>query len=145
MDITNSETLEKITYLDCRKRENVIAIQKALRQIKPLAKYPTGKMIPLDKVEHIITVLTSKYCICTQWLHHTVDYKTKSVYWSASIKTDHDHKHLGSINGATIYETIAKTAILMYATTRGTSYKGSDINIPERHVWEQENKRLTDD
>ena len=48
---------EDIINLDCRKEENKEIIQKVLRKIKPLSRYPDGCDIPFEAIEKAITVM----------------------------------------------------------------------------------------
>ena len=54
---------EDIINLDCRKEENKEIIQKVLRKIKPLSRYPDGCDIPFEAIEKAITVMCKKYCL----------------------------------------------------------------------------------
>lgn len=120
-------TTDAILILDCRKEENKVIIQKALRKIKPLQKFEdVEEDIPLEMIEKVINVIIGKYCVCIQWIsHHKHPLITEdtSMWWSCSLKTDDDHKWLGSFYGATMYELLAKCAIKLYAGTLKDEYR----------------------
>lgn len=123
-------TTEHILLLDCREDENKEIIQKALRKIKPLKRYENLEDdVPLEMIEKVINVITSKYCICIQWISHhkqPIIANDSSIWWSCSLKTDNDHKWLGSFYAATMYELLAKCAIKMYSCTVNNSIKKRD-------------------
>lgn len=135
-------TTDAILMLDCRKEENKVIIQKALRRIKPLMKYEDmGEDIPLEMIEKVINVIIGKYCVCIQWISHhkqPADMDT-SMWWSCSCKTDDTHKWIGSWYGATMYELLAKTAIRLYA---GTLKEEFVRRTPEQE--EERRKRLAE-
>ena len=124
---------EQILNLDFRKEENKEIIQKVLRKIKPLSKYPEGEEIPLEKIEKVVSVLTNKYEITPQWMSMSYRSNGWGIY-SIAIKTTTDHKWLGNVYGMCLYEIFAKLAIKMYAEVRSG-------NIPEITLTKQEKER----
>lgn len=124
---------EQILNLDFRKEENKEIIQKVLRKIKPLSKYPVGQDIPLEKIEKLIMVLTRKYEITPQWINMSYRSNECGIY-SVGIKTTTDHKWLGNVYGICLYEVFAKMAIKMYSEIKSG-------NIPEVSSTKQEQER----
>ena len=104
--------------LDCREEKSKRIIQKALKIIKPLAKYSDEQIIPLEKIEKAINIMTNKYAMCIQWITPS-KCEEKYMLYSLSIKNDDDYSWVGTVYGVTIYEVFAKCAILMYATIKG--------------------------
>ena len=104
-------------------------IQGVLRKIKPLSKYEDMEEdIPLELVEKVIHTIVSKYHVRIQWITHESRLNIPEVYWSVSIKTDDTHKWLGSIQAATMYELLAKTAIKLYSLVKKEELVVRDVN-----------------
>ena len=114
---------EQILNLDFRKEENKEIIQKVLRKIKPLSKYPEGEEIPLEKIEKVVQILTKKYEISPQWMTMSFRSNDWGIY-SIAVKTTTDHKWLGNVYGVCLYEVFSKLAIKMYSEVKSG-------NIPE--------------
>ncbi len=124
---------EQILNLDYREKEGKEIIQKVLRKIKPLSKYPEGQDIPLDAIEKLIRVLHQKYEITPQWMTMSLYESAVSVY-SIGVKTTTDHKWLGNVYGMCLYEVFAKLAIKMYSEIK-------QGNIEPRTTTKEEKQR----
>jgi len=139
-------TTQEIMNLNTRKNpEANEVIQKVLRKIKPLSKYEDiEEDIPLELVEKVIHTIVNKYHMAIQWISHQSRLSVPEVYWSVSIKTDDTHKWLGSIQGATMYELIAKIAIKMYSMVKSGELVVRDIEEDKRRK-ERLSKELEED
>lgn len=107
----------EILNLDCRKEENKEIIQKVLRKIKPLSKYPEGEQIPLEAIEKVVDAIVKKYEIVPQYMMMSYQ-ESKSSLYSISVKTTTDHSWLGSVHGISLYEVFAKLTIKMYSEVK---------------------------
>lgn len=110
-------TTSQILELDCRIEENKETIQKVLKQIKPLAKCPEGKKIPLQKIERCFKVLCNKYGTYISFMYPDTQSNDKYVIWQCDIRDARKQK-IGTSYGCTFYECIAKAVILIYSKTR---------------------------
>lgn len=120
-------------------------IQKVLRKIKPLSKYEDMEEdIPLELVERVIHTIVSKYHVGVQWISHESRLSIPEVYWSISIKTTDTHKWLVSIQAATMYELLAKTAIKLYSLAKSDELTIRDIDEGKRKK-ENLSKELEED
>lgn len=118
---------EQLLILDWKKEENRIKIQKALRKIKPFAKY-VDQDVPLEMLEKFVCKMTMKYNIEIQWVNYVV-IKNNVPFWSASVKQGGpDHEWLGSVDGICLYELMCKVCILFY------------VNIKKEKVKEREER-----
>lgn len=124
---------DQILNLDFREEKSKEIIQKVLRKIKPLSKYPDGEDIPLEKIEKVVIVLTRKYEITPQWINMSYRSNECGIY-SVGVKTTTDHKWLGNVYGICLYEVFAKLAIKMYSEIKSG-------NIPEISSNKQEKER----
>ena len=109
---------EDIINLDCRKEENKEIIQKVLRKIKPLSRYPDGCDIPFEAIEKAITVMCKKYCLRVKELVPDVWSNKNCTIWRAVIINDINLETVELIYGITIYEVFSKCAIRLYAEVR---------------------------
>lgn len=127
-------TTQQILNLNTRTNPGAeVTIQKALRKIKPLSKFEgVEENIPLELVEKVIHTIVSKYHVGIQWISHESRLNIPEVYWSVSIKTTDDHKWLGSIQGATMYELLAKTAIKLYVLVKNEELTVRDADEERR-------------
>lgn len=139
-------TTQQILNLNTRKNpEANEIIQKVLRKIKPLSKYEDMEEdIPLELVEKVIHAIVSKYHVRIQWITHESRLSIPEVYWSISVKTDDTHKWLGSIQAATMYELLAKTAIKLYSLVKAEEVTVRDIE-EEKNRKERLSKELEED
>lgn len=110
-----TEVIEKALYIDYRKKENKEMLQRVLHAI-PQFKTCTGD-VPQELFEKMINIITGKYAITIQWISHVRG--TDNVYWSTSIKEDIFHEYRGTITAVCMYEMLAKTALFLFAMTKG--------------------------
>lgn len=111
-------TTNQILELDCRIEKNREVIQKVLRQIKPLAKYPEGKQVPIEKIERCFKVLCNKYDIRIPFgFSFDTQASDEYVIWRCKIETLKGCD-IGIAHGCTFYECMAKAVILIYSKTR---------------------------
>lgn len=108
---------ENIMNLDCREDENQEIIQRVLRQIKPLSKYPDGD-IPLSAIEKAIYVMCKKYCMRIRDFTPDVWSNKNNTIWRATIVNDITLEIIDLVYGLSIYEVFAKSAIRLYAEVR---------------------------
>ena len=112
---------EEILNLDYRKIENKEIIQKVLVKIKPLAKH-SGEEVPIEALEKLVGVLTTKYEVCPQWITLMSDEKGNPMY-SVGVKSSKDHKWLSTVYGMCMYELFAKLSIQMYSYVKSGKVK----------------------
>ena len=110
-------TTNQVLQLDCRKTENQQAIQKVLRQIKPLSRFSVEEDVPLWAIEKAITVMSKKYVMRIREFVPDVWANQKETIWRA-IVVDETNLHTVSIYGITLYEVFAKCAVWMYSMVR---------------------------
>lgn len=108
---------EQILNLDCRKEENKEIIQKALRQIKPLAKF-SDDYIPINALEKAITVMIKKYSMHIREITLDTKSNSKRGIWRSVLINDTDLSIIDVVYGVTLYEVFAKTTIRMYAEVK---------------------------
>lgn len=134
--------IDKVLHLDCRMKKNKIKLQLALREwLPPFKKFEKGKVIPLEDIEKVHSILTMKYCISMQWITSVRDEKNNAAYWSVCIREDDSYKFLGTVTAATLYELLAKAVLYMYGCINGMNTGGkfgTDTRVPiiERAVKE---------
>ena len=124
---------EQILKLDYRKEESQEIIQKVLRKIKPLSKYPDESNVPIEAIEKLIRVLVKKYEITPQWMTMSYFEPIFGIY-SIDVKTTTEHKWLGTVYGMCLYEVFTKLAIKMYSEVKSGK-------IPIRTVTKNEKER----
>lgn len=110
---------KQILQLDCRQLENQKIIQRVLRQIKPLSKFSEEYEIPLSAIEKAIQVMDRKYGISIRELKPDTNSNKEGTIWRATLERQSDFKVLDTAYGLSIYETMAKAAIRIYAEVRG--------------------------
>lgn len=109
--------VSEVINLDCTVRENREQIQKTLRQIKPLAKAPTGD-IPVEMLERCLKVLSNKYDIHCRDIYPDTSAGDKYIVWRSIIIDGKTLDTVMAVYGCTFYEVLAKTVIVIYAKTR---------------------------
>ena len=109
---------EDIINLDCRKEESQEIIQKVLRKIKPLSRYPDGCDIPFEAIEKAITVMCKKYCLRIKELVPDIWSNKNNIIWRAVIINDTNLETVELVYGITLYEVFAKITIRIYAEVR---------------------------
>ena len=100
--------------LDYRDKKNKIKIQKLLRELPPLAKFPGGKIIELIEVENAMEYMINKYEVCVQWISFNINPMDDHRY-TASVMCTKDLSYISSIYAVEMYELVAKLAILIYS------------------------------
>lgn len=110
-------TTEQLLSLNCKSEENKEMLQRALRKIKPFAKYENEE-VPLEILEKFIYKMTSKYNVDLQWITYS-RLDNNEPYWSASLKKGSpNHNWIGTVYGISIYELLCKFCILMYSSIK---------------------------
>lgn len=122
---------EDILNLDYRKEENKEIIQKVLRKIKPLSKYPEGEQIPIEAIEKVIRIMCKKYEISPQWLSMTF-MESDYTNYMVGVKTTTDHKWLGNAFGMCLYEVFAKLAIKIYSEIKSGKIELRSLSKEEK-------------
>lgn len=105
--------ISSILGCDYREKKNKILIQKVLRKIKPLSKYPDGKLIELDEIMNVINKITVRYNVSIQWCTIICNKNGVNTF-HITIMNDDTYKPIQSIFGGYIYEVYAKALIAMY-------------------------------
>lgn len=116
-------TTKEIMNLDCRNEKSRATIQKVLRQIKPLSKYSDESDIPLDAIEKAISVMCKKYIMNVRDLTPDVFGNHEHTIWRATIVNDKNFKVIENVYGVSLYETLAKIAIRLYAEVKKGAHK----------------------
>lgn len=137
MKIT-SKNIEQILYCDYRKDKNKQLIQDVLHTIPKFRK--SGSGVPLEAIEGLITEVTGKYAITTQWITFTRG-KEDDVYWSCCLRNDSNYQYLTTITAFCMYELLAKISIYLFAMVKG--YNGGLITREELEI-EREWKGVDD-
>lgn len=108
---------KEIINLDYREKENQEIIQKVLRKIKPLSRYPDGE-IPFEAIEKAINVMCKKYCMRIRDFVPDVLANKNHTIWKATLINEVNFETLDLIYGITLYEVFAKSAIRLYAEVK---------------------------
>ena len=104
-----------ILQLDCTKEENKKIIQKVLKQIKPLSKYSEDE-IPIDAIDKAIKIMCTKYQVKIRNILQDIWGNRKYNIWRCDVMIDGTiYDNLGTVYGITMYEVLAKVAILIYS------------------------------
>lgn len=103
--------ISEVMNLDYRIKKNKIKIQKALRKLPPLMKFPEGKMIELIDIENALSYMFSKYDFTIQWISCNSTPEDDLKY-TISLKTGLEY--IDTIYAIEIYELFAKASILIY-------------------------------
>lgn len=107
--------VDKILQLDCREKENREKIQRVLKDIRPLSKYSDLEIIPFEKVEKLVTVISKRYNMRVGYIVPDVWSNADNTIWRAVIINDTSCTKMNTVCGLSVYEMFAKTAILMYS------------------------------
>ena len=110
------EKLKEILNLDYRLEESRERIQEILHKIKPLAKYED--MIPVEKVEKVVGVLSRKYGMVVREILLMHDPSNSENIYCAVIQDYNSKEVIRRIHGCCVYELFAKVAIYMYDRSR---------------------------
>lgn len=123
-------TTDQILYLDLTKEGNDTKLQSFLCKIPQYKKYKnSGKNVPLELLEKMYVVVSGKYAVRMQWISNNHSDREDLHYWSVTLVSDKTHNMITSITAFGLYELMAKTAIALYALTKG--YKGGLITREE--------------
>lgn len=109
-------TTKEVVGLDCTVDENMEILQRVLRQIKPLSKY--SEEVPQWAIEKVIHSMCHKYKLWVKEIAQDPWSNAKFDIWRVTLVEDEKVSEWGKIKpvfGATIYEVLAKTAILIYS------------------------------
>lgn len=110
--------IHKVLEMDCRGSQEMDAIQILLRKIKPLAKAPEDKWVPMYLVERCAQVLCRKYDFELSISMDPVS-NVSSPIWRLSVRRKGKQVESGAnVWGTSLYEVMAKGTILMYDITR---------------------------
>ena len=119
-----SEKVQEMLLIDCRKKEGKEKINKILWKINPIKQkmiklgYVKGDIVPLEQLEKFLQFVRIKYGYRTQWINSyfetdkTIN-KTKFVFYTHGLVDEKD-KWITNVEGRTIWELFAKTAIVFY-------------------------------
>lgn len=110
-------TTDKLLALDYNRPKPHQVIQKALRRIKPLRKYPEGEDVPLEAIEAVVKRMAVKYEVSPQFMT-TLCRSGPQWYSIGYMHSGDSHEWIGTVYGSTLYETWAKLCIGMYASIR---------------------------
>lgn len=111
-------TTNQILSLDYRDEENQKAIQKALRQIKPLSKYSDECEIPFSALEKAVTVMCKKYLLHIRDIVADARANDENMIWRAALIDETTLRLVYNVYGISLYEVLAKTAIGLYAEVK---------------------------
>lgn len=111
-------TTKEVIGLDCTVDENMEILQKVLRQIKPLSKY--SEEVPQWAVEKVIHSMCHKYKLWVKEIVQDPWSNAKFDIWRVTLVEDGLEKasewgKIKPVFGATTYEALAKTAVLIYS------------------------------
>lgn len=111
-------TTNQIMNLDCRSAENQMVIQKVLRLVKPLAKFPMDEDIPIEALEKAIKVMCVKYNMRVRSITTDVYANEKGIVWRADIVDESCAKVMDGIFAISVYELLCKICIKMHSLVR---------------------------
>ena len=105
--------IEKVLNLDCREEANDQALQKALHQVKPLAKFE-GRVQQI-KIEKLLGKICRRYY---------VDFKIVPLYMPDNVDMYHSvvtsgTMKLADVYGCKVYEVLAKTVVWLFDAVEG--------------------------
>lgn len=121
-----SEKVQEVLLIDCRKQEGKEKINKILWKIKPIKQkmiklgYVKDDIVPLEQLEKFLQFVRIQYGYRTQWINSYFEtdkmkkpHKTKFVFYTHGL-VDVEGEWITNIEGKTIWELFAKTAIVFY-------------------------------
>lgn len=117
---------EDILNLDCTKENNLEQINKFLWKVKPVARileknhYTKTEQAPLELLEQALHGIMLRYGYRTQGINtyyeEGEDKESKFVFYTASLlKIRGTREWVGNVYGKTMWETVAKIIIKVYA------------------------------
>ena len=121
--------IEDIIDIECKGYENRKMLNEALMQIKPVSKLvkknkETGEFISVDTLERAMHGLLSHYKYNTQGINSYYE-DGEFVFYTASIlRIRETREWIGTVNGATLWEVVAKIIIKVYLDIVSTREKG---------------------
>lgn len=109
-------TTKQILDLDCTVEQNMEVLQKALRKIGPLSKYEFEE-VPQWAIEKVVHNMCHKYELWVREIAQDPWSNAKMDIWRVTLVEDGKSNSWDGIKifGASIYETLAKTAIQIYS------------------------------
>lgn len=84
-------------------------IQKALRKVKPFAKYPLDENIEIENLEKAILIYCNKYNLSLSF-----NYFISSKRYHGYVHSEKHHNVLNAVYGSSVYEIYCKLVIAMY-------------------------------
>lgn len=114
-------TIKQVIDSDCQVPENAEMLQKALQKIKPLSKY--SEEVPQWAIEKVIHSMCHKYKVWVKEIAQDPWSNAKFDIWRSTVVEDGLDKvselwKIKPVFGATIYEVLAKTALLIYCLVK---------------------------
>lgn len=114
-------TTKELLGLDGRMEKNQAILQKALSQIKPLAKY-SGE-VPQWAIEKVLHNMCYKYQFWVREIAQDPWSNSEFDIWRATVVEDKAKGESADWNGtkifgASIYEVLAKTAVFVYSKVK---------------------------
>jgi hypothetical protein len=117
---------EDILNLDCTKGNNLEQINKFLWKVKPVARileknhYTKTEQAPLELLEQALHGIMLRYGYRTQGINTYYetgeDKESRFVFYSVSmLKIRETSEWIGNVYGKTMWETVAKIIIKVYA------------------------------
>lgn len=113
----DKKIIDRMLQTDCRTKKGRDALQEYLHKIPPFSKCKGD--VSIELLDKMFQKVTDKYSVTMQWIHYTYDEVRGDRYYSASFKNSNKHDYIASAVGTTMYETMAKSAILCYALAKG--------------------------
>lgn len=108
---------DDVLNLDCTKDENKKKLNRFLYNIKPIVKQmgeDKTKQIPLSVLEKTLHNISIKYGYRNQGVNDYYE-KQEFKFYTVSIVKKADNSWIGNIYGKTLWETVAKQIIKIYA------------------------------
>lgn len=111
-----NENISKIINLDFLndKEKSEKVIQRELREIKPLAKFPLDKRVPLEMIEKYIFLMVRKYNAHIVFNYITFDDYTESYPMFHLDLMFESECAIITIHGLSLYEVLSKTAVALF-------------------------------
>lgn len=117
---------EDILNLDCNEENNLEQINKFIWKVKPVARileknhYTKTEQAPLELLEHALHGIMLRYGYRTQGINtyyeEGEDKESRFVFYTVSLLKIRDTSEwIGNVYGKTLWETVAKIIIKIYA------------------------------
>lgn len=107
----------EVLNLDCTNEEGKKKLNRFLYNIKPIAKQmgeDKTKQVPLSVLEKTLHNISIKYGYVNQGIN-TYYEKERFVFYTVSIVRKQTREWIGNIYGKTLWETMAKQIVKIYA------------------------------